>query len=438
MRHLGKITGAGAIVLGLMPALPAMAEVEIQQLVSPDGKAFWLVEEHSIPIIALDIGFHGGARLDPPGKDGLAKFTMGLLNEGAGDMDSIAFAERAADVSARLGFSAGRDSVSVSARFLTETLDEGVDLLATALTDPRFDPDAVARVRGQMLSGIAQAESDPGSIARKTWFANAFPDHPYGTPPSGMRETVAAIAVDDLRAAKARLMTRTNARIAIVGDIEPARAGKIVDRLMEGLEKGKPITAAPADSVPPPGVTVVQEDVPQSVAVFGTTGIARDDPDFFPAYVMNHILGGGGLSSRLSEEVRKKRGLAYSVYSYLAEMDAAKLHMGGVQSANARIAESLDVIRKEWARIARDGVTAEELEAAKKYLTGSYPLQFDSNTKIANYLVFMQMEGLDADYINRRNDLIRAVTREDVQRAAKRLPGADALSIVVVGKPVGL
>jgi zinc protease len=197
----------GALSLGVAFALPAAADVEIQQLTSPAGQDFWLVEEHAIPIVSLEIGFRGGSRLDPAGKAGLAEFTMAMMNEGAGDLDTVAFSNRADDISARLGFDAGRDSVQVSGQFLTETLDEGTELLATALAEPRFDPEPVARVRGQILSGIAQAENDPGEVAGKEWFAQAFPDHPYGTPQEGTRETVAAITAEDLRAAQKALMT---------------------------------------------------------------------------------------------------------------------------------------------------------------------------------------------------------------------------------------
>ncbi len=431
---------AAALSVGVasVVALPAAADVDIQQLTSPGGQDFWLVEEHAIPIVSLEMGFHGGSRLDPADKAGLAEFTMALMNEGAGDLDAVAFSNRADDISARLGFDAKRDAVQVSGQFLTETLDEGTELLATALAAPRFDPEPVARVRGQILSGIAQSENDPGDVAGKEWFARAFPNHPYGTPQSGTRESVAEIDVADLRAAEKELMTRANANIAIVGDVGPERAGRLVDRLVAGLPEGEAVTADRAETLPPPGIHVVEQDVPQSVAVFGHEGIVRDDPDFIPAYVMNYILGGGGFTSRLTEEVREKRGLAYSVYSYLTEMDSAALYMGGVQTANERIAESIDLIRAEWARMAEDGITPEELDKAKTYLTGSFPLQFDSNAKIADYLVFVMMENLGADYINRRNDLIEAVTLEDVNRVARRLLKPDALSVVVVGEPVGL
>ena len=293
-------------------------------------------------------------------------------------------------------------------------------------------------MRKQILSGIAQSETDPGSIASKAWFERAFPGHAYGRPSSGTVETINAITVEDLRAAHQALYNTAELKIAIVGAIGPERAGEIVDRLIADLPNGEFTPAVRAETAPPPGVHVVQQDVPQSVAVFGHLGMLRDDPDFIPAFVMNYVLGGGSFSSRLTEEVREKRGLAYSVYSYLSAPEGAGLYLGRVQTANERVAESIEVIRAEWARMAEAGVTGEDLAKAKTYLTGSFPLRFDSNSKIANYLLFVQMEDLGIDYINKRNGLIEAVTAEDIRRVAARLLKPDELSFVVVGNPVGL
>ena len=430
-----RVLAAAAVAIGL--AVPAAA-IEIQELESPGGVEFWLVEEHSIPIVALEIGFAGGARLDPEDRLGLARMVAGLLDEGAGELDALAFARARDDVSARYGFAAGRDSLEVSARMLSEKLEPSVALLAEAMARPRFDQEPIGRVRRQMLSNIAERSTDPGAIAADTWYARAFPDHPYGRPEEGTAETVAAIDASDLEAAHDRLMTRSNAIIGVVGDITPEAAGRMIDTLFADLPEGEPVVAEPATAAPPPGVEVVEIAKPQSVAVFGHAGIPRSDPDFIPAYVLNYILGGGGFVSRLTEEVREQRGLAYSVYSYLQPLDEAALYMGGVQTANARMGESLDVIRDEWARLAEEGPTAEELEAAQKYLTGSFPLRFDSNAGIANHLVFVQRENLGADYIDRRNDLIEAVTLEDLRRVATRLLDPEALSIVVAGQPEGV
>lgn len=430
---------AAAIACAMLFAAPAAyAEIAIQEVTSPSGQDFWLVEEPSIPIVAIEMGFRGGTRLDPEGKEGVSRFVRGLMDEGSGELDAVAFSNRADDISSRVGFSVNRDAAEVSGRFLVETLDEAVDLMALAISSPRFDPEPVERVRQQILSGIAQSETDPSSISSKVFFERAFPDHPYGRPSSGTAETIASITVEDLRAAHAALFNTAELKIAIVGAIGPERAGEIVDRLIAGLPKQDVPPVRLAETAPPPGVHVVQQDVPQSVAVFGQLGMARDDPDFIPAFVMNYVLGGGSFSSRLTEEVREKRGLAYSVYSYLSAPEGAALYLGRVQTANERIAESIEVIRAEWARMAAEGVTAEELEKARTYLTGSFPLRFDSNSKIANYLLFVQTEDLGIDYINKRNGLIEAVTLEDIRRVAARLLKPDALSFVVVGNPVGL
>lgn len=416
----------------------AAADVKIQDITSPAGHTFWLVEEPSIPIVSIEIGFKGGSRLDAPEEVGLTNFAFGLMKEGSGDLDATAFANRADDISARIGFASRADQVEVSGLFLVETLDEGVDLMALAMTKPRFDAEPIDRVRKRILSAIAQAETEPGTIAQNTWWSRAFPGHAYGRDRNGTAETVNGFGVDDFKRAHQRLMTTANAYVAIVGAIDADRAGVLVDRLMAGLPKGEPIVSHAAEAALPAGIHVVEQDVPQSVAVLGHAGIKRDDPDFFPAYVMNYVLGGGGFTSRLTTEVREKRGLAYSVYSYLSIYDEAELYLAGVQTANERIGESLDVIRAEWAKMAADGLSEADLEKAKTYLTGSFPLRFDSNSKIANYLLFVQMEDLGIDYINTRNAKIDAVTLDDTNRAAARLLDPDALSIVVVGKPQGL
>ncbi len=430
-----------AIALALLPALflaPPVRALEIRDLTSPGGVPFWLVEEPSIPIVSVEISFAGGARLDPDGRAGVANLMAGLLEEGAGELDAVGFSNARDELPARFGFSAGRDSIDVSARMLIEQLDASVALLATALTSPRFDPEPLERVRAQVLSVIAEDSTDPDNVAAQAWFAAAFPGHPYGRPVFGTAESVRAITRDDLVTARARALTRANARIGIVGAIAAEKAGEIVDVLLSGLDEGVPVEASRTAMLPPPGVTVIELDVPQSAAVFGQAGLPRDDPDYIPAYVMNYILGGGGFASRLMDEVREKRGLAYGVYSYLADLDESALYLGGVQTANERMAESLEVIRGEWARMAAEGITADDLDRAKKYLTGAFPLGFDSNSRIANYLVFLQEEELGIDYIDRRNDLVEAVTLEDVKRVAARLLKPEELSIVVVGKPSGL
>ncbi|MEM8753035.1 MAG: pitrilysin family protein, partial [Pseudomonadota bacterium] len=407
---------AVALVLGLAAA--AQAAAPIQRVVSPGGVEAWLVEEQAIPIISLEIRFPGGATLDPEGQEGVANLTMGLLEEGAGELDAVGFAEAADAIAARFGFGSGRDAVTVSAAMLAENRDATIDLLRLALMEPRFDEEPVTRVKRQVISSLRSAETDPNAIASSAWFAEAFPGDPYGRKPDGTVETVEALTVDDLRASRERLLNVGGAQIGVVGAITAEELGPLLDRLLGDLPNELREAPEPADYAATPGVEVIDLDVPQSVAVFGHEGFLRDDPDFIPAYVMNYVLGGGGFASRLTVEVREKRGLSYSVYSYLLPLDRAGTIFGGVATSNESMARSIEVIRDEWRRMAEEGVTEEELDKAKRYLTGAYALRFDSNASIAGILVGLQAAGLPIDYPEKRNELVEAVTVDDVKRVA--------------------
>ncbi len=426
-----------AACLALVTALPASA-VEIREVTSPGGIKAWLVEEHSIPFTALELRFKGGTSLDQPGKRGATVLMMGLLEEGAGDLDSQRFAEARDALAAQFSFDAHDDAVSISARMLSENRGEAVALLKSALTEPRFDDDAVARVKAQVVSIIQSDEKDPNTIAARSFDGLAFGDHPYGTSRNGTIDSMTALTRDDLIAAHAGVLARDRVYVSAVGDITEAELGALLDDLLGGL----PETGAP---MPPRaelgltgGVTVIDFASPQSVVTFGHGGIKRDDPDFFTAYVLNQILGAGGFGSRLMDEVREKRGLTYGIYTYLAPMDLAETWQGGFSSANEKVAEAIEVVRAEWARMVADGVTEAELEAAKTYLTGSYPLRFDGNGPIADILVGMQIEELPTSYVNDRNAYIEAVTLDDIRRVATRLLKPEDLRFVVVGRPVGL
>lgn len=435
---LRQAISAALAVLFVAVAVSAEAATKIQRVVSPGGIEAWLVEEQAIPIISLEISFEGGAALDPEGREGVANLMMGLLEEGAGELDAVGFAEAADAIAARYSFSAGKESVSVSADMLAENRDASVDLLRLALVDPRFDEEPVTRVKRQVISGIRSGETDPDSIASRAWWAAAFPGDPYARDSDGTLESVEAITRDDLLAARERLLNVGAAHIGVVGAITAEELGPLLDRLLGDLPNREPKTLPMVEFKGPAGVNVIDLDVPQSVAVFGHSGILRDDPDYIPAYVMNYILGGGGFSSRLTTEVREKRGLSYSVYAYLYPLDRAGLLIGGVATANGGMAESIEVIEAEWRRMAEEGVTAEELEKAKQYLTGAWALRFDSNGKIANILVGLQEAGLPISYIDERNAMVEAVTLDDVKRVAARILKPDELSVVVVGRPHGL
>ncbi|EPX77860.1 M16 family metallopeptidase [Litoreibacter arenae] len=418
-------------------ALPAAA-IDIKEVTSPGGIKAWLVEEHSIPFTALEIRFKGGASLDREDKRGAAHLMSGLLDEGAGELDSTEFASAAEALALKYGFDASSDSFSVSAQFLTENRDASVDLLRKAINEPRFDQPAVDRVRGQVLSIIASEEEDPNDIASKTFAALAYGDHPYATKLEGTAESVTALTREDLIQSHQDLLTRDRVFVGAVGDITAEELGVILDELLGNLPETGPDLPGPAPFLLDGGETIVPYDTPQSVAIFGHEGIERDDPDFFAAYVMNQVLGSGGFGSRLMDEVREKRGLTYGVYSYLVLREHVNLVMGQVSSSNDSVAEAISVIRGEWAKMADEGVTAEELERAKTYLTGAYPLRFDGNARIANILAAMQFDDLPIGYIDSRNDQVEAVTQDDIKSVAKRLLKPENLHFVVVGQPTGL
>ncbi|WP_306114246.1 MULTISPECIES: pitrilysin family protein [unclassified Roseovarius] len=424
--------------VALFAALPARAEVEIKELTTPGGINAWLVEDHSIPFIALELRFRGGAALDLPGKRGATNLMMALLEEGSAELDSRGFARAVEGLAASFSYDTGDDGVSVSAKMLTENRAEAAALLRASLVEPRFEQADVDRVRAQVISIIQSDLKDPRDISASAFDILVYGDHPYGSSRNGTLETVAALTRDDIVTAHANALARDRLYVSAVGDITEAELMVLLDDLLGDLPAtGTPL---PADVDPnlPGGVKVVDYDTPQSVVTFAQPGIDRDDEDFFAAYVLNHILGGGGFESRLMTEVREKRGLTYGVYSYLLDMDNAQIWMGSVASANDRVAEAVNVIRDEWARIRDEGVTEAELNDAKTYLTGAYPLRFDGNGPIANIAVGMQMEGLPTDYIANRNDMVNAVTLEDVNRVARELMDPDSLTFVVTGKPDGL
>ncbi|MFA3919547.1 M16 family metallopeptidase [Ruegeria hyattellae] len=424
--------------LVLFLALPAWAEVEIKEVTSPNGIKAWLVEDHSIPFTALELRFRGGTSLDASDKRGAVYLMAGLIEEGAGDLDARAYARELEALAASFDYDASDDTVSISARFLSENRDEVTDLLRTTLHQPRFDTDAVERVRAQVLSGLRSDAKNPNDIAGRSFSQMAYGDHPYGADGKGTLDSVGALTRDDIVAAYKGVFAHDRLYVGAVGDITAEELGVLLDKLLADFpETGAPIPGK-ADVTIDGGVSVVEFDTPQSVALFGQKGIDRHDPDFFAAYVLNQIMGGSSLESRLMREVREERGLTYGVYSYLVPKDLASVYMGSVASGNDRIAEAITVVRDQWADIAENGVTQKELDDAKTYLTGAYPLRFDGNSRIASILAGMQMDDLPIDYITTRNDKVNAVTLEDVNRVASELLDPNGLHFTVVGKPVGL
>ncbi len=423
-------------------ASSAMA-VEVQRVISPGGIEAWLVEEHAVPILSVRYVFRGGSKLDPRGKEGLATLVSGLLNEGAGDLNARAFQHAVDDNAVRMSFDAGLDGFGGSLQTLTERRDAAFSLLALALTRPRFDRDAVERVRQQLLRSLERATTNADSIARKTWFRAVFAEHPYGRPRSGTPAGVQAVERADLAAFVRRHFTRDRLVIGVAGDIDAATLGPLLDATFGALPETAPDLAAgdtePVTELAARGKLIIErQPQPQSVVFWGQRGPGRDDPDYYAIFVMNRILGGAGFTSRLYDEVREKRGLAYSVQTWLALFENFGLFMGSVATQNDRVAETLDVIRAEFERMRDEGVSEEELQDAKTWITGSFPLNLDSNNEVASILVSMQLSDLGIDYLDHRDALIGAVTREDVLRVARELIDPDSFTVVVVGEPMGL
>lgn len=433
-----RVLGFLAVVV-LVAVAPDARAVEVQRVVSPAGIEAWLVEDPTKPIVSLRFAIRGGAALDALGKEGLAEMAMSLLDEGAGDLGSQAFQRTLDDLAIDLSFRAGRDTVGGTLRTLTENRERAFALLGQALVAPRFDAEPVARIRSQLVARLESQLEDPDAIAGKRLRAALFEGHAYGRPRSGTLDSLAAITAEDLRAFARGRLVREGLYIGVVGDVTAADLGRLLDTAFAGLPArgagaGVPDVRPKADG----GLTVIDKAVPQSTVLFAQPGMMRDDPDFYAASVMMRVLGGGGFTSRLYREVRETRGLAYGVWSGLVPFDHAALVMGSAGTENARVAETVAVVRDEWRKMAETGATAEEVADAKLYLTGSYPLRFTSTGRIAGMLVGVQLEALGIDYFERRNALIEAVTLADVNRVAAELLDPDTLTFVVVGQPEGL
>ena len=429
------------LVLGVLclTASPSQA-IDIKEVRSPGGIVAWLVQDKSVPVLSMSFAFEtGGTAYDPKGKTGLARMVAAMLDEGAGKLKSQEFQTKLQDTAARLSFSASTDKFRGSFRTLKANQDQAFELLGLAMSKPRFDEKPLARIRGQIIASIQRSAQDPNSIGMKAWYKAAFPDHPYGKPGDGTIDSVKTLAASDLRDFMRRHVVRKSLLVAVAGDIAPKELGQRLDQVFGALPPTGRTEKLPEIVPVAAGKTIViDRKIPQSTVMFGHSGIKRDHPDWYIATVINRILGGGGFSSRLMEEVREKRGLAYGVYSYLNPYDHAALYMGGVATANSRVAESLNVIRKEWKKMAEKGVTAKELAAAKTYINGSFPLRLDSTRRIASLLLAVQVNKLGKDYLDMRASLINAVTVEDIKRVARKLLRSEALTVVIVGRPVGI
>jgi zinc protease len=427
---------AACLVMMPLASTPSHAAAKVQHLISPGGIEAWFVQDSTVPLIAMEYAFGGGATQDPADKPGVGNMVANLLDEGSGDLDSKTFHERLERRAIELSFSTARDNFRGSLRMLRDNRDEAFDLVRMALTSPRFESSDVERIRAQVMSGLRRETSNPNSLASRRLLEIAFGDHPYGRPGNGTLDSVPRIDVADLKDYVRRVLARDTLRIAVVGDVDPATLGKLLDQTFGGLPaKASLAQVADVEAAKPPQRAFIPLDVPQTVVTFGGPGFRRSDPNFMASYVVNHILGGGGLSSRLYREVREKRGLAYSVYESLLWMDHSALFIGNTGTRADRAGETVDAVAKEVRRMAEEGPTQQELDEAKSYLKGSQMLALDTSSKLASALLQYQLDRLPIDYIEKRNAIVDAVTLDEARKAAQRLWGQGLLTVIVGRAP---
>ena len=434
--RLAQCATAAAIALTLSAA-PAFA-TNIEQIVSPGGIRAWLVHETAVPLITVDFAFAGGGAQDPASKAGTANLMASLLDEGAGNLDANAFQERLDRKAVQMRIRAGRDRIRGTLQTLSENSDEAFDDLRLALTEPRFDAAAVELNRAQILAGLRRQRKSPTDLAALRWWSAAYAGHAYGEPVGGTLETVPKITIADLKDYQHHVLARDHLTVSIVGDIDAAAAKAMLDRVFGALPAKAQLVSHQAEPPQDLGQRInIDLDVPQTVIDFGGIGITRNDPDFFAAYIVNHILGGGTFSSRLTSEIRVKRGLAYSVYDSLLWYDDTAVFFGSTATRADSADETVDLIRKEVRNLAENGPTDDELAAAKAYLNSSFVLNLDTSAKVASLLLQLQLDHLGIDYIDTRKQKIAAVTLADAKRVAKRLFGGGML-FTVVGRPAAL
>jgi zinc protease len=428
-----------ALCMTVAVSQAASAAVKIQTVTSPKGIKAWLVEEHSVPVISMDFSFRGGASQDPTRLPGVSNMLSSLLDEGAGDMDSEQFQLRLEEDAIELSFSSQRDAFNGSMKTLAEKRDPAFNMMRLAINEPRLDSDPIERIRAQLLTRLRRDATDPGTIAYEAWAQAAFAGHPYGRRSIGSEDSLKAIGKNELSDFRAKNFARGNLVIAVVGDIDAKTLGPLLDKTFGALPEKADLVAVPETQPRGVGEThIIAQDIPQTTIMFSRPGFKREDSDYIASVVMNHILGGGTFTSRLFTEVREKRGLAYSVSSYLEPLARTGIFGGSLATRNDRAEEAVDLIENEIRRFAKDGPTEDELVKAKMFITGSYPLSFDSSAKISRLLKELQLQNMPVDYIEKRNALINQVTRDDVMRAASRVLGDARLLVVAVGKPEGL
>ena len=411
---------------------------EVQRVITDSGIEAWLIEEKSTPVIAVSVRFKGGKASDPQRLTGLSVLATSLMDEGAGRYSAEKFSELMAEKAISLSFSASADTLSAGLETLRPNKEEAFDLFRTALTKPRFDRKIVRQMKEKMYAGIEARKGNPNAVAGERWAKLVYKDHPYARL-LPTKQTVRAITRANLRSFVRDRFAKDNMFIGVAGNISAEELKPLLEKTFAGLpEKSRFREVPPYTPELSAREDVLFMDVPQSAVLFGHKGIARNDPDFYAAVLVEYIFGGGSFASRLFNEVREKNGLAYSISTDLNAARISPMITGSVGSDNAKLADAIKIIREQWRLMAEKGPTEKELKNAKTFITGSFPLAFSSSSGLASTLAGMQYNELGVDYLKRYNDLINSVSLEQAKKTAARLLLPDSLFFVVVGKPANL
>lgn len=410
----------------------------IQTFTTPGGISVWLVEEPSIPILSLRMAWEAGSTSDPLGQEGLTNAMVYQMNEGAGALDSQAFSKRMEELNMSFGCSAGSDNTYCNASMLTENAAEAFDLIALAYAEPRFDEGPWERyVREQEVS-LKTRETSAGYLYGEAQEAALWPDHPYAR--DFTADSLAALSAEAAKAHKNKIMSSSGMIVTAVGAMSPETLAPLIDKAAAGVSETGISVDIPQVSLAPAVEAPILVDLPQPQSLVGFTAPAmrREDPDFYTAIVLNYTFGGGGFESRLMQDLRVEKGLTYGIYTSVSASEKLQTWGGSGQTKNESAADFIDAIKANMRLIVDEGISEEELADAKSYLTGSFPLGFDSNAKIAGNMMGLRLDGLPVDFWDTRNAMVEAVTLEDVNRVAKTYLKPEAFTFIVVGQPEGL
>ena len=425
------------VVLALLLAVPAGAAKPIaNREVLPNGIVLLVAERPAVPIVVVRVFAQAGAMLDPPDRAGLANLTGSLLTRGTAKHTGPELDSAIEFVGGSLGAGAGRDGLTASLAILRKDLGLGLDLLAEVLLTPTFPPEEVRRKTAQIQAAIKRSEEDPGTVAGRALAKLVFPGHPYGVPAEGTIDSVGKLTRDDVVQFHASNVRPDTTIIAVVGAISLDDARREIQARFGAWKPPAeaPGTVSPATPGGAPRSETIEKALTQATILFGRQAIRQTDPDYFPLTVASYVLGGGS-ASRLYSRVREEGGLAYAVYSYVNPARYGASFSVSAQTRTAAVPKVIEIVREELARMTREPVSERELRLAKEYLIGSFPLRLDTSSKVADFVVAVEQQGLGLDYADRYKQRVAKVTAADVQRVAAKFFAPDAFNRVVVGAP---